>query len=152
MSSQMQLVLAEDVPHLGHMGDVVTVKAGYARNYLLPRKLAVVATPRNVKQLEHQKRVIAKRAEKRLQDAQAQAERLEGISITIARRVTEEEKLYGSVTPRDIEQALHEEGLEVDYRKIEVPQAIKNLGVFNVKVHLAPEVKVEIKVWVVAEE
>jgi large subunit ribosomal protein L9 len=148
----MQLVLAEDVPHLGHMGDVVTVKAGYARNYLLPRKLAVVATPRNVKQLEHQKRVIAKRAEKRVQEAQSRAQRLEGISITLARRVTEEEKLYGSVTPRDIEHALQDEGFDVDHRSIEVPQAIKNLGVFNVKIHLAPQVSVDIKVWVVAEE
>jgi large subunit ribosomal protein L9 len=148
----MQLVLSEDVPNLGHMGDVVKVKAGYARNYLLPRNLAVVATPRNIKRLEHEKRVIGKRLEKRLEEARSQAERLEGISVTIARKVTEEEKLYGSVTSRDVEEALREEGFDIERQQIEIPKAIKNLGVFNVTIHLAREVSVEIKVWVVAEE
>lgn len=152
MGSQMQLVLSEDVPNLGHMGDVVKVKAGYARNYLLPRNLAVVATPRNIKRLEHEKRVIGKRLEKRLEEARSQAERLEGISVTIARKVTEEEKLYGSVTSRDVEEALREEGFDIERQQIEIPKAIKNLGVFNVTIHLAREVSVEIKVWVVAEE
>ena len=152
MSTNVQLVLSEDVPNVGRMGDVVSVRAGYARNYLLPRKLAVVATPRNVKQLEHEKRVINKRVEKRLDEAKSLADKLEGVSLTITRKVTEDEKLYGSVTTRDIDEALRREGFEVERSKIILETPIKNLGVFNVTLDLAGGISPEIKVWVVAEE
>lgn len=152
MSSTMQLVLSEDVAHLGRMGDVVTVRAGYARNYLIPRKLAVAATSRNVKRLEHEKRVVQKRVDKRLEEAKSMAERLEGVSLTITRKVTHDEKLYGSVTVRDIGEALKAEGFDIDGSKIVLSAPIKNLGVFNVTLNLTGDISAEIKVWVVAEE
>ncbi len=152
MSSTVQLVLSEDVANLGRMGDVVTVRAGYARNFLIPRKLAVAATPRNVKRLEHEQRVIQKRVDKRLAEAKSVAERLEGVSLTITRKVTHDEKLYGSVTVRDIAEALKVEGFEIEVSKIILAAPIKNLGVFNVTLKLAAEISAEIKVWVVAEE
>lgn len=152
MSTTVQLVLSEDVPHLGRMGDVVNVRAGYARNYLIPRKLAVAATPRNVKQLDHEKRVIAKRVEKRMDEAKSVAQRLEGVSLTIPRRVTAEEKLYGSVNEKDIQEALNNEGFDIEKSKITLEAPIKNLGVFNVTIGLAADISAAIKVWVVAAE
>ena len=152
MSTTVQLVLSEDVPHLGRMGDVVSVRAGYARNYLIPRKLAVSATLRNVKQLDHEKRVIAKRVEKRMDEAKSIAQRLEGVSLTISRRVTEEEKLYGSVNEKDIREALKNEGFDIEKSKIALETPIKNLGVFNVTIGLAADISAAIKVWVVAAE
>lgn len=152
MASTIQVILSADVPHLGHMGDVVNVRKGYARNYLLPRGLALLATQRNVKHLEHAKRVIQKQAERQIASAKEVADRLAAASITVPRRVAEEDRLYGSVTARDIQAALAAENIEVEARQIQLNEPIKHLGVFNVPVALARDVKAEVKVWVVEEE
>ena len=148
----MQVILKEDVPNLGRSGDVVNVKPGYGRNYLIPRGLAVFATPKNVSRIEHEKRVIEKRSLKLLKDAQAVKDRLEQLSINIARPVGAGDKLYGSVGGRDIADALKEQGVPVDHRKIQLEEPIKSLGMFTVDVKLARDVVAKLKVWVVAKE
>ncbi len=152
MGSTVQVILAEDVPNLGHLGDVVTVKRGYARNYLLPKRLAVVATDRNQKELEHHRRVLQQKLAKRIEEAKSLAEKLDGVSLTIPRKVAEDEKLYGSVSERDIQKALAEEGIQVETRHIILERHIKNIGMFDVPIRLAKGVEVTIKVWVVPED
>jgi large subunit ribosomal protein L9 len=147
----MQIILREDVDKLGKAGDVVTVKAGYGRNYLVPRGFAVLASARNIQEMEHHKRVIAIREGKRLKTAEALKAKLEGLSINIARQVGDEDKLFGSVTNKDIATALEGEGLKIERKSIVVPTAIKTLGVHNVKVKLSRDVNAELKVWVVAK-
>lgn len=145
----MQVILQEDVPSLGSAGDVVKVKVGYGRNYLLPRKLAVVADGKNLIMLEHQKRVVASKLSKQKQSAEDVAAKLASMSVTIAREVGEEEKLFGSVTTADIANALKKEGMDIDKHRILVEGPIKQIGVYDVKVKLHPEVSGTIKVWVV---
>jgi len=148
----MQVILREDVESLGATGQVVNVKDGYARNYLIPRGLAVHATKRNVKRFDHEKRVIAKRDTKRRKEAQSLKERLEALSLTIAKHTGEEDKLFGAVTNREIADALKEEtGLEIDRKSIHLEQPIKSLGVYSVELKLARDVAATIKVWVVAK-
>jgi large subunit ribosomal protein L9 len=147
----MQVILREEISSLGHTGEVVTVKNGYGRNYLIPRGLAVMATPRNVKRLDHEKRVIDKRDEKRQLDAEATKSKLEAVSLTIAKHTGEEDKLFGSVTTRDIADALKEEGFDVDKRVIALEQPIKALGVYTVPLKLGREITAELKLWVVAK-
>ena len=147
----LQVILNENVPNLGSVGDIVTVADGYGRNYLIPRNLAVPATSRNVKELEHTKRVIAARRAKMMQSAQALAKRLGDVSVTIAKPVGEDDKLFGSVTNRDIADALEREGFQLDRRSILVDSPIKNLGVYTVEIKVHAEVRAQIKVWVVAE-
>jgi large subunit ribosomal protein L9 len=148
----MQVILKEDVASLGQMGDLVVVKPGYGRNYLIPRGMAVEATPRNIKRLEHERRNIDQRREKLLATARTLAEKLAGISVTIAKNTTEEDRLYGSVTNREVADALSVEGVTIDRRKIEIAEPIRSLGVFTVKVKLGPEMTAEVKVWVVKAE
>jgi large subunit ribosomal protein L9 len=147
----MQVILREEISSLGHTGEVVTVKNGYGRNYLIPRGLAVMATPRNVKRLDHEKRVIDKRDEKRQLAAEATKSKLEAVSLTIAKHTGEEDKLFGSVTTRDIADALKEEGFDVDKRLIALEQPIKALGVYTVPLKLGREITAELKLWVVAK-
>jgi large subunit ribosomal protein L9 len=147
----MQVILSEEIPSLGRTGEVVTVKNGYGRNYLIPRGMAVLATPRNVKRLDHEKRVIEKRDEKRQLDAQATKSKLEAVSLTIAKHTGEEDKLFGSVTTRDIADALKEEGFEIDKRVIQLEQPIKALGVYTVPLRLGHEITAALKLWVVAK-
>lgn len=147
----MQVILREEISSLGHTGEVVTVKNGYGRNYLIPRGLAVMATPRNVKRLDHEKRVIDKRDEKRQLAAEATKSKLEAVSLTIAKHTGEEDKLFGSVTTRDIADALKEEGFDVDKRVIALEQPIKALGVYTVPLKLGREITAELKLWVVAK-
>jgi large subunit ribosomal protein L9 len=148
----MQVILREDVENLGNTGEMVTVKDGYARNYLIPRGLAVLATPRNVRRLDHEKRVIGQRDSKRQKDAQSLKERIEALSLTIAKHTGEEEKLFGSVTNRDIAEALKEEsGLDIDRKAIHLEQPIKSLGVYSVNVKLTRDVIATLKLWVVAK-
>ncbi len=151
MSSKLQVILNEDVPHLGNVGDVVEVAAGYGRNFLLPRNLAVLATSRNVKQVEHAQRLVAVKKAKALKTAGDLASRLADVSVTIARAVGEEDKLFGSVTARDIADGLESEGYTIDRRHILVEAPIKNLGVHKIDVKLHADVRAQIKVWVVAE-
>lgn len=147
----MKLILREDVENLGKIGDVVEVAGGYGRNYLLPRGLAVQASTKNLKEQEHQKKLIQARKEKQKKEAQEVAGSLESVSCTIARKTGEEEKLYGSVTSRDIEEALREEGVTIDRKRILLEEPIKKLGVYTVPVKLHADVTGNIKVWVVKE-
>jgi large subunit ribosomal protein L9 len=148
----MQLILKEDVPNLGKMGDLVNVSQGFGRNYLLPQGKAVVATARNVKQLEHEKKVIAKRLEKVRKDAQGIAARLEQVSLTLARQAGEEDKLFGSVTSRDIEEALAAQGIQVSRKLIQLDEPIRQLGVYTIDVKLTSDVIGKVKLWVVKKE
>jgi len=148
----MQVILRDDMDNLGKSGEVVNVKPGYARNYLLPRGLAIKATAGDIKRVEHEKRVIAARTAKMAKEAQAEADKLSSVSVSIARAVGEEEKLYGSVTSRDIAEALAAQGVKVDSRKIHLDEPIKTLGLTEVPVKLGRGVNATIKVWVVKEE
>ena len=148
----MQVILRDDMDNLGKSGEVVNVKPGYARNYLLPRGLAIKATASDVKRVEHEKRVIAARAAKLSKAAQAEADKLSAATVSIARAVGEEDKLYGSVTSRDIAEALRAQGLTVDAKKIHLDEPIKTLGMTEVAVKVASGVSATIKVWVVKEE
>ncbi len=148
----MDVVLKEDVFSLGKMGDVVHVKDGYARNYLLPRGLVLVANKKNLKCLEHEKRVIAGKRERALSSAQSLSEKLSAVSLRIPARVGEEGKLFGSVTNLHIEKALSEIGHPVERRKIHLREPIKNVGEYEVPIRLANDVTAKIKVSVVSEE
>src|SRR3954463_8555526 len=148
----MQVILRDDLDNLGKSGEVVNVKPGYARNYLIPRGLAVKATATDVTRVEHEKRVIAARTAKLGKEAQAEADRLSQVSVSIARAVGEEEKLYGSVTSRDIAEALQAQGITVDSRKLHLDEPIKTLGLTEVPVKLGRGVSASIKVWVVKKE
>ncbi len=147
----MQVILREDVANVGRTGQLVNVKDGFGRNYLIPRGLAVTATPRNMRRLTHDQKVIEQQDAKRSKDAQALKERLEALSLTIAKNTGEDEKLFGSVTNREIADALKDEGFEIDRKLIQLEQPIKALGVFTVEVRLAREVTANLKVWVVAK-
>ncbi|HEX4406515.1 MAG TPA: 50S ribosomal protein L9 [Polyangia bacterium] len=148
----MQVILRDDMDNLGKSGEVVNVKPGYARNYLLPRGHAIKATETGVKRVEHEKRVIAARTAKLAKEAQAEADKLSQISVSIARAVGEEDKLYGSVTTRDIAEALAAKGVKVDSKKIHLDEPLKALGMTEVQVKLGRGVNATIKVWVVKEE
>jgi large subunit ribosomal protein L9 len=147
----MQIILCEDVENLGRAGEMVEVKDGYGRNFLIPRGLAVLATPRNKGRLEHEKRVIDQQDAKRHKDAQAVKDRVEAMSLTVAKQAGEEGKLFGSVTTRDIVDALEEEGVEVERKAVRLEQPIKSLGVYTVEVKLARDVVANLKLWVVAK-
>ena len=147
----MKVILKEAVKDLGEMGELVEVKRGYARNYLIPRGMALEATVRNVRMLEHQKRLVQDKIAKARQGAQALAERLESVSVTISQKVGENDRLYGSVTSMQIAEALAAEGIEIDKKKILLEEPIKKLGVYTVPVKLHPDVAANVKVWVVEE-
>jgi large subunit ribosomal protein L9 len=148
----MQVILRDDMENLGKSGEVVNVRPGYARNYLLPRGLAVKATATDVARVEHEKRVIAARAAKLAKETQAEADKLSKVSVSIPRAVGEEDKLYGSVTTRDIAEALHAQGVTVDAKKLVLDEPIKTLGLAEVPVKLGRGVTATIKVWVVKKE
>ena len=147
----MQVILLEDVPSLGKMGDLVKVAEGYGRNYLIPQKKAMVATEKNVKALEHQKRQVQFRMIKTKRDAEAAAQRIEGLSCTLKKNIGESGKLFGSVTTMDIEAFLKEHGITVDRKKILMDEPIKSLGMFSVPIKLHPDVTAHLKVWVEQE-
>ena len=146
----VQLILSEDVPNLGHPGDVVRVSAGYARNYLLPRKLAVEANPRNLREFEHQKRLAMVKREALKSQAMSLKERIEGLSLILHARTGEEGKLFGSVTNIDLERSLHDKGFAVDRRRIVLHEPIKQLGDYSVAIRLQPEVEATLKFTVAA--
>jgi large subunit ribosomal protein L9 len=145
----MQVILTVDIPSLGRAGEIVDVREGYGRNFLLPQKKAVVADPKNVKMLEHQRRVVAAKQEKLKRHAQELLDKLAAVSITIAREAGEDDKLFGSVTTKDIADSLRREGFEIDRHYIHLDQPIKSLGVFEIPVKIHAEVQGNIKVWVV---
>lgn len=145
------VLLREDVDNLGARGEIVRVKAGYARNYLLPRKLAVAATASNVKQIEQERAALLKKEARERSTADAQAEQMRNLTLNFERRVGEHGILYGSVTSMDIAEALKERGYEIDRRRINLREAIKETGDFTVNVRLHRDVTVEIPVRVTAE-
>lgn len=147
----MQLILLEDIPSLGKAGDLVKVSGGYGRNYLVPQKKAMLATEKNVKALEHQKRQAQHHMGKEKKDMENLAHQIEGLSCTFTKSVGESGKLFGSVTSMEIESYLKENGINVDRKKILLEEPIKNLGVFSVPIKLHPEVVANLKVWVVQE-
>ena len=148
----MEVILREHVDNLGRRGDVVKVAAGYARNYLLPRKLALAVTEANKRQIERERKVAeVKDAEERSQ-AESLAERLAQLEIEIARRVGEHDTLYGSVTSADIAQALEARGFEIEKRRIQLPDPLKALGETTVPVKIHRDVTAQLRVKVVAEQ
>ena len=147
----MEIILLEDIPSLGKVGDLVKVPDGYGRNYLIPNKLAIKATPKNRKKLEHEKRFAQEKTEKVKRDAEKLANRIEEFSCTITKPVGESGKLFGSVTSKEIEQQLNENGFQIDRKKIELEEPIKNLGVYTIPIRLHPEVIANLKLWVVRE-
>jgi len=147
----MRVILREDVHQLGRSGEIVTVKDGFARNYLLPRKIAVPANEKNVRQIEHDKAVISARQAKLKGSAQEQAGKLEVLSLKIARKVGQQDKLYGSVTALDIAEVLTAQGHKVDRRSIHLPEPIKSLGVHQVELRLHQDVIAKVSVEVVPE-
>jgi large subunit ribosomal protein L9 len=147
----MRLILREDVHNLGKSGELVSVKDGFGRNFLLPRKMAVMANEQNVRQLEHEKGVIQARQAKLKAGAEDQAKKIGGVQIKIARKVGEQDKLFGSVTALDIAEALAAAGQKIDRRNIHLPEPIKALGTFDVDVRLHHDVHTKIKVEVVKE-
>src|SRR5688500_5135451 len=150
----LKVILRQDVAELGQSGDVVTVKPGYARNYLLPRGFAYEATSANIKQIEEEKRRGEAKAKGLHLEAGRRAKQLEPISLTFHANAGEEGKLFGSITSADIAERLKEQNLdfEVDKRDIELEEPIKALGVYNVAVRLHTEVKPEVKVWVIKQD
>ena len=148
----MEVILLEDVASLGSIGDQVKVKPGYARNFLLPKKMAIPASTKNQKRLEHEKRLAAHRLSQAKKDAEALVAKLKGVSVSIARKVGEQDKLYGSVTAHDIQRALTDAGVDVDRRKLVLDEPLKALGEFKVPVRIREDLLAEITVAVVAEE
>ncbi|NGP75981.1 50S ribosomal protein L9 [Balneolaceae bacterium YR4-1] len=147
----MKLILKEDVNKLGESGDIVDVKPGYGRNYLIPQGKAIMATEGALKQLDAIKESAERRAELTVEAAKEMAERLETTSVTISVSVGEDERIHGTVTNQDVADALQERDIEIDRRKIELDQDIKTLGEYTATVNLIGEIKQQIKVWVVKE-
>jgi len=147
----MKVILKSDVERLGKTGDVVAVAAGYARNYLLPRGLALEATARSVEQIEIDRKRAEKALQQRAADAAALAQKLEQLSLTISKQAGESDKLFGTVTAMEIAEALEKEGHEIDKRKVELEEPIKTLGIYTVPVRLHTDVTAKVKLWVVKE-
>ena len=152
MAKTMEIILREDVEQLGRRGDVVQVKGGYGRNYLLPRKLAMLVTAGNRKVVEQEKAAGIKRNAREQSEAQQLAVMLAQTTLTVARKAGENGVLFGSVTSIDIAEELHKKGFEIDRRKIHLEEPLKQLGEFQVPVRLHKEVTVSVAVQVVAEE
>jgi large subunit ribosomal protein L9 len=147
----MQIILQENVEKLGARGDVVTVAEGYARNYLLPRKLALEASAGNLKRLEKIRVTLAKRTATEVEQAQKQAELLNAVTVTLARKAGETEQLFGSVTAADLSEALAKQGFEVDKRRIQLEEPIKAIGEYSITAKLLHDVNATFKVIVTRE-
>jgi large subunit ribosomal protein L9 len=148
----MQIILTQDVANLGKAGDLVSVRPGYGRNYLVPRGMAVSATVHNKNQLEHDRRAIEKRVVKERAAANDLATRLNGMTLQFERRVGDDDKLFGSVSNRDIADQLKRAGIELDHRVIALDQPVKALGKYETPVRLAAGVTAALKFWVVGKD
>jgi large subunit ribosomal protein L9 len=148
----MQLILLQDVQNLGQAGELVSVRPGYGRNYLVPRGFAVTATVLNKNRLEHEKAVIARKVEKERATANDLATRINGMTLQFERQVGEDERLFGSVTSRDIAEQLKRANVEIDHRWVQLDSAVKALGKYEVPVRLAAGVIAQLKFWVVGKE
>ncbi len=145
----MKVILKQDNDKLGNAGDVITVKSGYARNFLIPHQIAYEATPGNLKRFEEEKKKITSQINREVKTAEKLAEELGKVSCTIAVSVGEEDKLFGSVTSQDVFNALEEKGIQVDKRKILLEDPIKALGIYTISIKLHSAVTANVKVWVV---
>lgn len=148
----MQVILREDVEKLGKIGDLVKVSDGYARNFLVPTKKAIEATPKNLNAMNHAKKMVSDRLRKVKKEATAEADKIKGLSIVIKAKTGEEGKLFGSVTTMDIAEAMKAQGVAIDKRKIVLDEPIKRLGDFTVSIKLHADIAADIKVSVVAAE
>jgi large subunit ribosomal protein L9 len=148
----MRVILREELDNLGKAGEVVSVRDGYGRNYLLPHGLAVPATEKDEARLAHEQRVITARAAKLAKELQSEADRMSQVSVSVSRAVGEGDKLYGSVTSRDIADALAEQGIKVESKKIQLDEPLRNLGMSEVPIKLGRDTVAKIKVWVVKKE
>jgi len=148
----MKVILQENVEGVGHLGDLLDVSDGFARNYLLPRRKALEASTRNVKAVEHAKRVVAEKARKEKLEIEQVAKKISAVSLTVTAQVGKDDKLFGSVTVKDIAEGLAAQGLEVDRRKIQLTQPIKELGTFTVPVKLHRDVTASVSVQVVKKQ
>jgi large subunit ribosomal protein L9 len=147
----MKVILTQEIPNLGKPGTLVTVKPGYGRNYLLPRNLAVLATDKNVRRLEHDKSGILARSAKEKSNMSAMAKKLEAIEVKFNRKVGDQNKLFGSVTSKDVHEQLVSQGYQIERRQVHVPEPLKELGTHEVEVKLHPEVSAKLKVTIAAE-
>ena len=147
----MKVILTKDLDNLGKAGALVEVKTGYGRNYLLPRQLAVLATAKNIRQLDHAKSGILARAAKEKQNMDAMAKRLSAIELKFTRKVGEQNKLFGSVTSKDVHEQLQAQGYQVDRKQIHLPEPLKEIGSHEVEVKLHSEVAAKLKVTIAAE-
>lgn len=147
----MQVILTQDIRELGQAGEMVAVKRGFGSNFLIPQGMAVLATPRNRSRMEHEQRKIEAQIARERSKAEELGKRLAGLSVTLTRLVGEDDKIFGSVTNKDITDALADEGVKIDRRQVELEAPLKSLGVYEVPVRLHREVTAVIKVWVVAD-
>jgi large subunit ribosomal protein L9 len=147
----IEVILRDDVANLGKIGDVVRVKPGYARNFLLPRGLAVEANRKNLSVLEHHKRVIGAKADRERKTAEGTASKLEGLRLTVRAKAGEEGRLFGSVTNLDVERLLAEKGFTVDRRRIALEEPIKQLGTFSIAVQVGRGIRATVELTVEAE-
>lgn len=147
----MKVILRQNFEKVGQIGDIIDVRDGYARNYLIPRKIAYAALKGNIRSLEEEKKNLAKKRQQELILAENLASELEKVSVTIQVQVGEEDKIFGSVTNQMIADALKEKGYEIDRRKIEIEEPIKSLGIYGISIKLHPNVNANVKVWVVRE-
>jgi large subunit ribosomal protein L9 len=148
----MQVILTQDMPNLGKAGELVSVRPGYGRNFLVPRGYAVTATVHNKNRLDHEKAVIARKVEKERATATEIATRINGMTLQFERMVGEDEKLFGSVTSRDIQEQLKKANVDIDHRWIQLDNAVKALGKYEVPVRLAAGVVAQLKFWVVGKD
>ena len=148
----VEVILRDDVPNLGKIGDVVRVKPGYARNFLYPRGLAVEANRKNRRMLEHHKRVIGAKADRELKSAEAIAAKIQGIELRVRARVGEEGRLFGSVTNLDVERLLAEQGFQIDRRRIALDEPVKQLGTFPIVIQVGRGTRATVQLVVEAEE
>jgi large subunit ribosomal protein L9 len=147
----MQIILQEDIDKLGHRGDIVTVKPGYARNFLLPRKLAIEATTGNMKALERIRGALAKKTATELEAAQKQAALLNGVSLAFKRKTGENDQMFGSVTSADIAEGLAAQGFKIEKRQVQIPDPLKALGEYGVTIKVFRDVTAEVKIHVEKE-
>jgi large subunit ribosomal protein L9 len=147
----MKVILQQDFDGLGRIGDIVKVSDGYAFNFLIPRGIAIQAAESNVRQMEHLRRLTETRRKAMLEEARVEADRINGTAISLKRLAGEEDKLFGSVTNRDIAEALEAEGIQIDKRAIVLEEPIRTIGVYNVPVRIHRDVEAKLKVYVIRE-
>jgi large subunit ribosomal protein L9 len=148
----MKVILQENIEGVGHLGDLLDVSNGYARNFLIPRKKAVEANPRSIKAFEHAKRMAANKAQKEKQGVESFAKTISAVSLTLTVQAGKDDKLFGAVTAKDIAEGLAEKGIEIDRRKIQMTQPLKELGTFTIPIKLHHQVTATVAVTVQKQE